>query len=569
MRRDYFLLYYYKMATRDNIFNSQGLVSGVSYYPMMKLRVGDLQSGGVSTDLEYKDGTLTINGDLAVSQVNTGNPKVFSTYDVKYYGAKGDGVADDTLAIQRAIDANGDYLYFPQGFYLVSDTLLISGKTDMTIQGSGATIRTSASGKSAIHISGCTNVIVGNLGFEGVVGLTGASCMRVSGSSGTYLRDIDIQGGYIQGNPSAIRIETGLILEANPLLQTSSVENPTIEGCKRAIVVSGDYYSISNPQIDACSEYAIRITGSYNTINGGQILACLMGVLVEGGIGNKLVFATLNHDNICAVFLKNTQSFLMTGCDIWATIGTYPFGVPDGFTPNTFEYAIAEEARQYQYGIYIENSQCVCLTKNSISRNNVGIGIDGMSGSVISDNSFLSADGYTICHIVYFGANLNFENIYTSNSFYASYLPLSPYQQRCIAFPRNATTNSREIVKGSVGTTMQGNEIILGNNTFYLDSNRDYYIIDTSLFPIIYFLPSLAGTSFSVSFYRSDGNAFGSHSISLVGYTGSTLPKISGTGCSYNNGSKAYSFSKTGTYRFTAYGTGVNDWFIQCPIEAP
>ena len=44
------------------------------------------------------------------------------------YGAAGDGVTDDTAAIQKAISENLDYhskiLYFPAGTYLISDTLM-------------------------------------------------------------------------------------------------------------------------------------------------------------------------------------------------------------------------------------------------------------------------------------------------------------------------------------------------------------------------------------------------------------------------------------------------------------
>ena len=81
---------------------------------------------------------------LAASQMQF--PDGFMT-SVKTYGAVGDGVTDDTAAIQRALadgrsSATADYfgrpkaLFFPAGTYLVRDTLRWNGCC-VTIQGSG------------------------------------------------------------------------------------------------------------------------------------------------------------------------------------------------------------------------------------------------------------------------------------------------------------------------------------------------------------------------------------------------------------------------------------------------
>jgi hypothetical protein len=73
-------------------------------------------------------------------------PADFRLANVKRYGAKGDGVTDDTAAIQRALSdgrsEDGDYygrpkaLYFPEGTYLVSNTLSWIGCC-VNLQGSG------------------------------------------------------------------------------------------------------------------------------------------------------------------------------------------------------------------------------------------------------------------------------------------------------------------------------------------------------------------------------------------------------------------------------------------------
>lgn len=54
------------------------------------------------------------------------------------FNAKGDGVTDDTAAIQAAIDATRGKLHFPRGTYVISSTLLLKPETILVGAGAGA-----------------------------------------------------------------------------------------------------------------------------------------------------------------------------------------------------------------------------------------------------------------------------------------------------------------------------------------------------------------------------------------------------------------------------------------------
>ena len=89
-----------------------------------------------------------------------------SIYKVRDYGAVGDGVTNDTAAIQAAWDAmsNGDALWFEPGkTYLVADTLLFNNNlTFVTVYGNAARIEVDASadmtGKPVINLAGSAYV---------------------------------------------------------------------------------------------------------------------------------------------------------------------------------------------------------------------------------------------------------------------------------------------------------------------------------------------------------------------------------------------------------------------------
>lgn len=94
----------------------------------------------------FASGSSNVPFASTVSSVADAGGQVFN---VKAYGAKGDGITDDTASVQAAITAacaKGGTLYFPQGVYDVAAQLLICG-----FNGPGVSIRGAGVGSSEIN----------------------------------------------------------------------------------------------------------------------------------------------------------------------------------------------------------------------------------------------------------------------------------------------------------------------------------------------------------------------------------------------------------------------------------
>lgn len=89
------------------------------------------------------------------------------------FGAVGDGIADDTIALQSAINAIGSgnvaLLYIPNGTYAIKDRVIIDGKHNISIICAGTIIPISGEVPSAktIHLRNSENVYIKGLKMDG------------------------------------------------------------------------------------------------------------------------------------------------------------------------------------------------------------------------------------------------------------------------------------------------------------------------------------------------------------------------------------------------------------------
>lgn len=165
----------------------------------------------VERHIENTTGVAHALGDTVTATLTAGAVETLRShyFNVKDYGALGDGSTDDTSAINGAISAatsaQGGTVYFPNGTYIVSatsGTTCIAAATNVALLGQsreGAIIKLAngaATSAKPVTLNGVSDVTIRNLTLDGNKANLGADTSRsaiyVPSATRVYLADLTI-----------------------------------------------------------------------------------------------------------------------------------------------------------------------------------------------------------------------------------------------------------------------------------------------------------------------------------------------------------------------------------------
>jgi hypothetical protein len=222
-----------------------------------------------------------------------------ASFNVLDYGAVGDGVADDTAAIQNAIDtarASGTFtsVYFPQGTYLISTTL-VADRVSLQGELGYSVLKSNGLTSSDFIIECAASVSYGNA--KPTIQNLYIDCNSECNGIDIQVRHHNVDNCYIV-NADASATTIGISLQRN----TQLVQNCHIEDCGYGIWLDG----VTGATVAAT---VIRDNHISNCATAGIITNQSLMLLIEGNViqtcGTEIILRTTAADDFDGISILN------------------------------------------------------------------------------------------------------------------------------------------------------------------------------------------------------------------------------------------------------------------------
>lgn len=274
-----------------------------------------------------------------------------ATLNVVDFGAVGDGIADDTPAIQAAIDSrtNGYAVYFPAGTYKFTEAL-IRDKTNLTFLGPGI-----LNGQFTVHNLVNDNDIQSNIVFDGLSFNRG----RPDAGTTTAIKLIKVSAVKISG--CFFKGVTKCIVFEGVSGVTQSIQRVSITDCSTGIADASLY---SNAE--KLSPYVYQTKGFpyyfyYNMSLGGVFGAGDITIT-----GCNPCFVSVSH-----IYTVGQDGLVLTGNTFFSTSYSYRSPIKECV-------------------IYAENAVFLNITNNEVFEAGYeGIYLNGVANAVVVGNNII------------------------------------------------------------------------------------------------------------------------------------------------------------------------------------
>ncbi len=248
-------------------------------------------------------------------------------FDVRGMSARGDGVTDDTAAIENALQliGNGNTLSFPPGNYFVRNGITLVDRRNMHFE-PGTTV-TAATG-SALKMSVPGSVVVTGAGtFVGAGGSAGVTITSTATSGSLTMQYLSStilnQGGVTvtaQAGPTGANVESTLYLVVDgdsntanngPIVGVNNWFNQLCRFAENVRVIGKNFAFNGKTMAQVLSSYSTSGTTPSNTVAGGH----RWSPSVTGGRGIYILPIGVNDagaDTPAATMLQNLNAL----CDL-------------------------------------------------------------------------------------------------------------------------------------------------------------------------------------------------------------------------------------------------------------
>ena len=410
--------------------NTVTFVSGLHVGAVVKFTTTQQQGAG-AVDASQ----VTYDPPFTDSVATNVEAKLAQYVSVKDFGAVGDGVVDDTDAIQAAIDSNAQNIYFPQGIYATSAPLLLKPYTQLFGVDGGNTSNASSSrivalagfsGNSMIESTATLSsgekryglrdlFINGNNLVKNGVYWSGANSgqifnvtvsnvreygFKLVNNGSSFTANITMTNCYVRMpndqyllNPVTYPIYAAYYLEGFFQVLTNCLSDGGVDGIRLAGGALGGYNIITNCHPEGWFQAGIVLDddNGRNQVIGNQIISSYNTATTPLDIQIG-VYVTGDGDN--NVISNNVINGLATTPYATNSFGVYLLS--NLVDPSAGNVITSNFIGGFNYGVKIEDSPLNVMSSNTIGAAITGYVIDGASNAINGGYIGYGGGGYMV-----------------------------------------------------------------------------------------------------------------------------------------------------------------------------